>query len=189
MEEEIWKDIPGYDGIYQVSNLGRVKSIPRVVQFGNRERITQEKFLKPCNNGSGYYYVSLGAGVENRRYIHRLVAEAFIPNPDNLPEVNHIDENPVNNSVYNLEWCDRAYNLNYGTRIEKLRKPVDQLDDYGNVIKIWESITDAENYYQVTHIWECCAGKRGKCAGFRWRYHKNLEEFLKIMEELFDDDE
>lgn len=186
--EEIWKEIPGYIGLYQVSSLGRIKSIPRVVQFGNRKRTTPEKILKPCSNGKGYFYVELGAGTENRRYIHRLVAEVFIPNPDNLPEVNHKDENPANNSVSNLEWCNRSYNLNYGSHNDKHCKPVDQLDNCGNIIKTWRSIKDAEDYFQVTHIWDCCTGKRNKCAGYKWKYHHNPEEIIKMLDELFGDE-
>ena len=103
---EIWKDIVGYEGLYQVSNLGNVKRI----NFFKKER-----FVIPCSNGSGYLYVSLSKNNKRKNfYIHRLVATAFIENHDNLPVINHKDENRSNNSVDNLEWCTQKYNCNYG---------------------------------------------------------------------------
>ena len=115
MEKEIWKDIEGYEGRYQISNRGNVKSL-------NYNHNGKEKILKPIiNNKHGYAYVGLHLeGKTKNYYIHRLVAIAFIPNPDNLPEVNHRDENKENNTVENLEWCDRAYNCNYGTHNKRI---------------------------------------------------------------------
>lgn len=109
---EIWKDIQGYDGLYQVSNIGRVKSL-------NYSRTGKEKILKPCK-ANGYLQVYLYKEGKSKMYkIHRLVAMAFIPNPDNLPCVNHIDEDKSNNCEDNLEWCTVAYNNTYGTRIQR----------------------------------------------------------------------
>lgn len=106
MTDEVWKDIDGYDGLYQVSNMGRVKSF----KWG------KERILKPYETGNGYLRVEL----QSKPFkLHRLVAQAFIPNPDNLPFVNHKDENPKNNMVDNLEWCDNKYNINYGTTQER----------------------------------------------------------------------
>lgn len=184
---EIWRDIEGFEGKYQVSNQGRVKSLPRKVQFGHRNRIVHEKILKYCDNGKGYQYVSLGRGVENRRYVHRLVTEAFIPNPDNLPEVNHKDCNPRNCNENNLEWCDRKYNLSYGDHNEKLSKPVDQYTLDGVFIKHWNSIKDAEQAIGKTHIWDCCNGKRKKCGGYLWKYHKNPNVIIEALDDLFDE--
>ena len=184
---EIWKDIKGYEGQYQVSNMGRVKSLPRKVQFGHTYRTTPEKVLKYCNNGNGYQYVSLGGGVENRRYVHRLVAEAFIPNPYNLPEVNHKDCNPTNCIESNLEWCDRAYNLNYGNHNEKHSLPVDQYTVDGTFVKTWKSIAEAEAHIHKTHIWDCCVGKRKKCGGYLWKYHKNPNVIIEALDDLFDE--
>lgn len=105
---EIWKDIKGYEGLYQVSNLGRVKSLE------NRSNHKKEKILA-SHIRNQYYSVTLYKDSHYKNYtIHRLVAGAFIPNPDNLPEVNHKDENKLNNYVDNLEWCDKKYNINYG---------------------------------------------------------------------------
>ena len=101
---EIWKNIEGYEGKYQVSNLGRVKSM-----------IGQEKVLHPKKHRNGHLQIGLHKDKKRKTmYIHRLVAQAFIPNPDNLPCVNHKDENPNNNNVDNLEWCTQKYNCNYG---------------------------------------------------------------------------
>ena len=121
-EEEIWCPIRGYEGIYEVSDQGRVKSIG----YG------KERILRPGRNTCGYLLVGLRKNREQKWYlVHRLVAQAFIPNPDNLPQVNHKDENKTNNSVQNLEWCDRKYNCNYGTRNQRISKPVLQFTKDG----------------------------------------------------------
>ena len=107
---EIWKNIEGYEGKYQVSNLGQVKSM-----------IGQEKVLHPKKHRNGHLQIGLHKDKKRKTmYIHRLVAQAFIPNPDNLPCVNHKDENPNNNNVDNLEWCTQKYNCNYGTRVDRI---------------------------------------------------------------------
>ena len=107
---EIWKNIEGYAGKYQVSNLRRVKSM-----------IGQEKVLHPKKHRNGHLQIGLHKDKKRKTmYIHRLVAQAFIPNPDNLPCVNHKDENPNNNNVDNLEWCTQKYNCNYGTRVDRI---------------------------------------------------------------------
>ena len=107
---EIWKNIEGYEGKYQVSNFGQVKSM-----------IGQEKVLHPKKHRTGHLQIGLHKDKKRKTmYIHRLVAQAFIPNPDNLPCVNHKDENPNNNNVDNLEWCTQKYNCNYGTRVDRI---------------------------------------------------------------------
>ena len=113
----MWRDIIGYEGIYQVSNKGNVFSIERMVQGRECGGIT----LKPKHRRDGYLHVGLYRnGKMKNKLIHRLVLEAFVENPNNLPEVNHKDENPSNNELSNLEWCDAGYNSNYGTRTEKI---------------------------------------------------------------------
>lgn len=121
-----FKDIVGYEDLYQISNEGNVKSLAN-------DKLKKEKFLKPKIHRKGYLFVILHKdGKIEAKYIHRLVAQAFIPNPENLPQVNHKDENKTNNFVYlnedgtvdleksNLEWCDRSYNCNYGTRNQRI---------------------------------------------------------------------
>lgn len=145
---EKWKDIIGYEGHYQVSNHGRVCS----VKHGER------KFLKPNDAKKGYLQVTLYKDGERRSHnIHRLVAVAFVPNPENLPEVNHIDENTYNNSYVNLEWCTAKYNSNYGTRGARISTkitgiggtPVIAIKD-GHVIE-FPSVCNAAKYFGVTH--------------------------------------
>lgn len=113
---EIWKDIDGYVGIYQVSNIGNVRSLQRE-EFKCRQgyRVRKGRELKPTQDEKGYLMVGLNKdGKRIMRRVHRLVATAFIPNHDNLPQVNHKDENKHNNHVENLEWCTASYNINYG---------------------------------------------------------------------------
>lgn len=123
---EIWKDIEGYEGIYMISSKGRVKSL----KFG------KEKILKNLKNTCGYLFVSLCKNGKFKNYlIHRLVASAFIDNPNNLSQINHKDEDKTNNRIDNLEWCDSSYNINFGTRTEKIQKPVLQFTKQGEFVK------------------------------------------------------
>ena len=123
MTEE-WRPIVGYEGLYEVSNTGQVKSFDRYVKYSNgRIHLHKGKVLSPIKDRDGYLQVNLCySGRINSIKVHRLVAQAFIPNPDNLPQVNHKDENKTNNCVENLEWCDSKYNNNYGTRKDKVRE-------------------------------------------------------------------
>lgn len=165
--DEIYKDIKGYEGKYQVSNLGNVKSL----HYNNTNK---EKVLKTTLHKDGYLFVSLGH--DKTKSIHRLVAETFIPNPDNMPIVNHKDENKQNNSVDNLEWCSYKYNSNYGTNAERIAKseskPINQYDLQGNFIKSWNSGTEIKITlgYSNGNICNCCRGKQKTAYGFIWRY-------------------
>lgn len=121
MLEEIWADVKGYEGLYQVSTLGQVRSLDRIYEYQssagrNYTRLIKGRVLKQT---CYLKYMGVGLavkGVIKNCLVHRLVAEAFIPNPDNLPQVNHKDEDPSNNCVDNLEWCSASYNVNYGSR-------------------------------------------------------------------------
>lgn len=119
MKEE-WKDIIGYEGVYQISNLGRVKSLPRIIQSSNKGHVYTKRvfprFLHPNIDAFGYLNVNLYKGKKClTKKIHRLVAEHFIPNPNGYNVINHKDENKTNNVVTNLEWCTQDYNVHYGT--------------------------------------------------------------------------
>ena len=188
--EEIWKDIEGYEGIYQVSNLGRVRSLDREVPNCNAAgyvgtKILRGKILKPLKMAnSGYMEVHLKSnGQVKHGRIHRLVAEAFIPNPDNLPEINHKDEDKTNNRADNLEWCDRQYNSNYGTRLIRISdtkkgnyynmRSVQQLSEDGKVIRTYPSVKEAAAQTGASEsvIIRICKGQKGQTAkGYRWRY-------------------
>lgn len=122
--EEIWKDVVGYETLYQVSNLGRIKRLQKEytdTYKSGRHRVLPERLLSPSVNKNGYVLVDLhNEQGRVRKYVHRIVAEAFISNPDNLPCVNHKDENKANNQLENLEWCDYYYNNNYGTTRKRM---------------------------------------------------------------------
>ena len=132
-ESEIWKDVVGFEGLYKVSNKGNVYSVrrrdSRGIKCGGRR-------LKPTHTRNGYLKVDLhNNGKRKTKHIHRLVTEAFIPNPESLPQINHIDEVKDNNNVENLEWCDSSYNINYGTRTERVSKKVRALNvETGEVV-------------------------------------------------------
>lgn len=163
---EIWKDIEGYEGLYQVSSEGMVKSL-------NYNRTGEERILKSGKDKDGYLYVILYKEGNTKTFsVHRLVAQAFLNNPDNLQQVNHIDENPTNNSVDNLEWCTAKYNVNYGTRTEKTQKPILQFSKTGEFIRKWESGTQVERELGIDNssIAKCCKGKQKTAGNFRWCY-------------------
>ena len=178
MTEE-WKPVVGYEGRYEVSNLGRVRSVERTFADKNGRQITFcGVVLSPSITNRGRLIV--GLNVDNRRRscsVHRLVAMAFLSNPDNLPEVNHKDENPLNNRVDNLEWCTSDYNRHYGTVIERVTKskgtPVIGVDKNGNE-HYFSSIKEAEGKtgtYNQTISYHCRFGYRNNIkAGYRWRY-------------------
>ena len=174
--QEIWKDIKGYEGLYQVSNLGRVKSLERYVNHsGNSKRIVYEKILKPVIDNTKYYVVSLWKNnIHKRVHIHRLVIETFILNIENKSFVNHIDGNKLNNCIDNLEWCTpQENNIHaYTIGLNPSKRKVNQYDLDGNLIKTWNSIKEANNFYKTSHISECCNNKssRKMTKGYLWKY-------------------
>ena len=171
---EVWKDIKNYEGYYQVSNLGNVRSCDRVIKRLNFfKKIRGKNLKKVIDNSTGYYCVGLSKNNKaNRFYVHRLVAQAFIPNPNNLKYVNHKDETRTNNKVENLEWCTALYNNTYGTLLDRLKnlkgKVIYQYDLQGNFIKKWESSMEIQRVLKLTqsNIIKCCKGKRKKVGGY-----------------------
>lgn len=178
---EVWRDIEDYVGSYQISNFGRVRSLERIENCrGRGKRLNKGRFLKQFNGKDKYKFVSLCKyGKTKQCSVHRLVAQAFIPNPDNLPCINHKDENKSNNSVNNLEWCTIAYNNNYGTaiqrRVEKQSKPVLQYTLNGEFVNEYPSVMETARQTGIlqSNISMCCLGKRKTAKGFIWRYKKN----------------
>lgn len=158
---EIWKDIKGFEGLYQVSNYGNVKSL-------NYNKTGKECILKNRKRYDGYCSIRLCNKTVKTFSIHRLVAEAFIPNPNNLPEVNHRDEDKTNNNVTNLEWCDKKYNINYGTRTEKTSKQVLCVET-GVIYQSLHNI-ERELNFSRSSIRKCCINKLKTAYGYHWEY-------------------
>lgn len=169
--QEIWKDIRGYEGIYQISNLGNVKVLDRKVFNSKCYCVRQGRIFKNNKNGRGYINVRLTKnGKSTNKSVHRLVAEAFITNPNNYKYINHKDENKQNNIVSNLEWCTPKYNQQY-SRHKRCRK-VKQMDANNNVLNIFESSLEASIFAKVhrSNIIRCCEHKRKTTAGYKWEY-------------------
>ena len=175
MPMEEWKNIEGFNG-YQVSNEGKVKSL-------NYNHTKKERILKSEKDKDGYLQVVLYKnGKPVMKKVHRLVAQAFLENPQNLPQVNHKDECKTNNSVDNLEFCDNKYNINYGSRTQKCAekqlnhptksKRVDQINaQTGEVIRQWESTREAgRNGFKQNHVSDCARGAIKQYKGFIWKY-------------------
>lgn len=179
MTEEMWKDIKGFEDRYQISSEGRVKSLARkFIDRAGRKQNIRERILKLKTDKDGYKTVALNDGYGNKKYfrVHRLVCEAFLPNPDNKPQVNHIDEDKSNNQVCNLEWCTCLENINYGTRNLRMAKTKSkQVGQYtldGHLVKVWESIKEAEEKggFVRSEIRAVSLGIRKIYRGYRWKY-------------------
>ena len=159
---EEWKTIIDYPN-YQISNLGNVKNIKT------------NKMLKTYDAGRGYLQVGLSRdGKTKSIFVHRIVAIHFVPNPHNLPQINHCDENVQNNVAKNLEWCNHSYNQNYGNRNNKVREKlgikIKQYDLNGKFIRKFNSITEAQKHCNTTHICQCLKGKFKQAGGYVWEY-------------------
>lgn len=182
--EEVWKDIEGYEGLYQVSNMGRVRSLDREVKHIYGKQLKKGKILVLCNNRKGYKHVNLcKCGKINTHEVHRLVAKAFIPNPEKLRCINHRDENPENNRVDNLEWCTNKYNSNYGTIKNRLSekhtngknsKPVLQYTLDYEFVREWPSTKEVQRElgFDSSSIARCCRKARyyNTAYGSIWMY-------------------
>lgn len=175
--EEKWKDISGYERLYEVSNLGRVRSKDRIVFGGRINRLAPGCELNPRRNSCGYLRVQLCKyGIKKWFFVHRLVAEAFVSNPEDLPQVNHRDEDKKNNRADNLEWVTASDNCRYGNKPDATRRahsiPVEQYSLNGELIASYTSTADAaaKNGLHQTHICSVCLGKRKTCGGYIWKY-------------------
>lgn len=180
---EIWKDIKGYEGLYQISNLGNVKSVKRRIKYSNGTIVSYpEKILKGFISTSGYKAVDLYENKKKKKfYIHRLVAEAFVDNPLNKPEVNHINENKLDNRFENLEWCTSSENKLAGTVIERANKTrkdrktaykkVGMYNLNNDLIQIFDNIGIAEKSTGVNRktIYNSCNNKV-KPRNYIWKY-------------------
>ena len=175
---EVWKDIKEYKGLYQVSNIGNVRSLNKKDSLGRR---VKGKIMKPVKRKDGYLHITLHKNGKAKHFlIHRLVAEAFVENKNNYKEINHIDENKINNNINNLEWCNRSYNINYGeanknrrkTLLNRRGKKIIQFDKNGNEIKIFPSLMQVvrELGLSKSDLSQCCNGKRKTTGGYRWKY-------------------
>ena len=162
-----WKDVDGYKGLYRVSDKGEVYSVRR------------NCIMTPRYDKDGYAQVTFKVNGRRKEYrLHRIVAAAFVHNPCCYPEVNHKDENKSNNSASNLEWCTRAYNINYGTGLSRASvnraKPVAQYSPDGEFIQSWGSIKEASTTLSIARsdISKVAKGRQRMAGGFRWKYIK-----------------
>ena len=184
---EIWKDVKGYEGLYQVSNMGNVRSLDRVLPNGdNSHMLYKGQILKQRIGRNGYMRVLL-CGKDY--YTHRLVAEAFIDNNNNLPQVNHKDEDKSNNHVDNLEWCTHEYNIRYGTNraraSHKLKgvminnKPIMQFEKNGELVNEFVSASEASEKTKIDNssICKVANGKLKTAGGFLWRWSHDKSQF------------
>ena len=177
-DNENWKDVEGYEGLYQVSNLGNIKSL-------NYLHTGKAKNMKKYFHNSGYLAVDLWKkGKGERRFVHKLVAESFIANPNNYSIVNHIDGNKLNNYASNLEWCTQQHNVQEGFKLGRKgsflgkfgekhnrSKEILQLDLYGNIIKKWSCASEVQRKlgFGQANIRNCCVGRCKTSYGFIWR--------------------
>lgn len=181
--KEHWKSIPQYEGLYEVSDKGNVRSIAQYTRHHTVVPRSKARMLKAELTHDGYVRVSLSKHGQQKHFsVHRLVALAFIQNHDNLPQVNHKDENPQNNSADNLEWCTGKQNCNYGRHCQRIKerlngkhhlaRPVARLDRDGDTIEIYKSINEAARQMGVRreNISRCCNGRYSLSCGYAWKY-------------------
>lgn len=166
-QKEIWKPVVGYEGLYEVSNMGRIKSLPKYHYKG--ERILRQ--VKNPRDGRLSVTLCKSPDEHKRIAVHRIVAIAFLDNPEGYREINHIDEDPTNNNVSNLEWCSRRYNMTYGKMpylYKSKRRPVIASDQSGETF--FESISDAVSAGFPRHRLMYALKHGNEVDGFTWRY-------------------
>lgn len=177
--KEVWRDAVGFEGLYKISNLGRVKSVEKEVNNNGGLQHRKERILKTHRNTHGYMQVILSKNKPYTRTIHRLVAEAFIPNKKNKPQINHIDGDKTNNYVKNLEWATRSENMTHSVRVlgnksprnNKFSKPVLQIKN-NKIVAEFKSVMDAERFTGIHNgnISSCARKYRSSAGGYTWRY-------------------
>ena len=185
---EVWKDIKDFEGLYQISNLGRIKSMQRYVKNKSSKRVVKEKMLKNQINNKGYYSVILRKnGKTFTKTVHRLIAIAFIENKNNYPCINHKDGNKLNDKLDNLEWCSYKHNIREAYRLglnkytnlinfKNLPKKVLQFDKNGNFIKEFDSIREASKIADVCYnsISLNCRGKQKYAGDYTWKFKEEI---------------
>lgn len=179
--EEIWKDVKGYEGLYQVSNLGRIKSLERKVWNRFQYVPKKERILEPRYSGKGYVRYALFKNGKRKDFKgHWLVLSNFVENIENKPQINHINGKKDDNKLSNLEWCTNSENQIHAFKLglQKRKRGKDnpcsikvlQYDLQGNFIKEWDSVSEAHKVLKATHITDCCKGKRNYSKGYIWKY-------------------
>lgn len=183
--EEKWKPIPGFEGLYEASTEGRIRSVDKIIKmYHGGEWVRKGDIRTPTLNHSGYLRLSLcKGGVQYPTTVHRLIAKTWLENPKNFSEVNHKNENKTDNRVSNLEWCSRDYNISYGTARKRAGvangRPVIQYTLGGDKIQEFYSGYEAQRRLGVLeqNINLCCLGKRQQAGGFRWKYADDRTPF------------
>ena len=193
MIEEAWRPVVGWEDYYEVSNLGQVRSLDRLCWNGQARWLKKGKLIKPTlktkvRDCPRYLQVRLSVeGQQKTLSVHRLVAKAWVPNPENLPEVNHLDEDPFNNQATNLEWCTRSQNMRHGTAIQRITatrrkrgfkeilartKPIIQMDKAGNTIQVFPSTAEAARQLGLyaANITKACRGQIKTTGKFTFKY-------------------